>query len=304
MSSYLDKFPRCSTCRSLQGHLHMVREMMFGTRQSFLYWECSDCGCLSLHSDPIDLGSYYPSEYYSLKQNSTTSLRKLRDRIYLSRLHFLVSWHRRSDMDVVRRVRLTGSCRLLDVGCGAGHLIADLRELGYNAQGIDPFVAEEIRDRFGVRVYRKSLSELQGTFQVILFRHSLEHMPSQLEALQLARERLAPHGICVVCIPIVSWAWQHYGANWSQLDAPRHFVIHTEKSFHLLAKEAGFRVDRVVFDSHQFQFWASELYQQNKSLVGADPPSGIEMLRLRLLAARLNKRRIGDQAQFYLRRAA
>ena len=291
----------CPICNTQEGTVHHAREMMAGTREVFPYWECIGCGCLSLIAVPTDMGKYYAtSSYYSLQNRKPSAFRRLRDRVYLSPASFLVNWRPRTDLDVIRRVRLDKRMALLDVGCGRGHLIGDLRELGYNATGIDPFVPHDIHDPFGLRVQRKTLREVAEQYDVVLFRHSLEHMP--LEALRLASSRLKPNGVCVVCIPLIGWAWQHYRTDWVQLDAPRHLVLHSQKSFDILAIQSGFRVERVVFDSNDFQFWASDSYQKNIPLNEAHPPALPDTLRMRRLAASLNRRGLGDTAQFYLRR--
>ena len=42
-----------------------VREMMFGTRETFTYFQCAKCGCLQMVEIPSDMSRYYPPEYYS-----------------------------------------------------------------------------------------------------------------------------------------------------------------------------------------------------------------------------------------------
>jgi SAM-dependent methyltransferase len=290
----------CPVCYARQGTVHYVREMMLGTGEVYPYWECSHCDCLSLAEVPAHIGLYYPKEaYYSFQVKPTNRIRDLRDRIYLSRASFVVNWRGRSDLDVIRRVRLSKHKTLLEVGCGTGHLLADLRRLGYNARGIDPFLPDDISDEFGVRVERKTLGEVRGTYDTILFRHSLEHMP--IDALRLARNRITDNGACVVCIPLIGWAWQHYRTNWAQLDAPRHFFLHSRKSFEILAANSGFVIERVVFDSNEFQFWASDCYEKDIPLSRATRPNILSMWRLRRMAASLNRRGLGDTAQFYLR---
>jgi SAM-dependent methyltransferase len=272
---------------------------MLGTRETFTYSKCEACGCLSLNQQPDNIAEYYPNTYYSLRADCVSVGKRIRSRLYLSPLSFLVNWRRRTDLDVMRAIGLQKGMKLLDVGCGRGHLIAELRTLGYTACGVDPFVSENIYDAFGLRVERKTLADVHDRYDVILFRHSLEHMP--IDSLKIGRDCLKSNGVCVVCIPLVGWAWERYGVNWAQLDAPRHLFLHTQESFRLLAEKSGFKVERVVFDSSQFQFWASEAYRRNISLAQASRPNIFGMARLRRRARLLNESERGDSAQFYLR---
>jgi len=274
---------------------------MLGTRDEFLYWECSVCGCLSLSTVPVNLDKYYPADYYSLKTRTPSFARKMRDLVYLSRLSFLVNWRKRTDLDVIRNAHLTKKMTLLDVGCGTGTLLADLRELGYNARGIDPFVPSDVSDCHGVRVERKHFEDVDCDYDLILFRHSLEHMP--IHTLRTASQHLKRSGLCVVCIPVLGWAWQSYSTDWAQLDAPRHFILHSRKSFAILAEKSGFRIEKVVYDSNEFQFWASESYQRNIPLAEMPRPTTPQLRRMRRLAKALNAQEQGDTAQFYLRLA-
>ena len=62
----------------------------------------------------------------------------------------------------------------------------------------------------------------------------------------------------VIRIPIAgTHAWQTYGVDWVQLDAPRHLFLHTEDGMRSLAAGAGLQVTAVVHDSTAMQFWGS-----------------------------------------------
>lgn len=52
---------------------HILPEMMFGFGEEFAYFECSKCGCLQISEIPVDISKYYPSDYYSFSQNSTSN---------------------------------------------------------------------------------------------------------------------------------------------------------------------------------------------------------------------------------------
>jgi hypothetical protein len=137
---------------------------------------------------------------------------------------------------------------------------------------------------------------------------SLEHMPQQLETLRAVARLLSANGACLVRIPLVSsWAWEHYGVNWSSLDAPRHFYLHSAKSFGLVAERAGFRIERTLYESDDFQFRVSELYLRDIPLESGPREATRIFTRSQIRdwrrqARALNLAQRGDLATFYLRK--
>jgi hypothetical protein len=69
----------------------------------------------------------------------------------------------------------------------------------------------------------------------------------------------------------------------------------------MLAEKSGFEVQQVVYDSNEFQFWASESYQRDIPLHEMTQPSSSQLRRMRRLAGVLNAQEQGDMAQFYLK---
>jgi hypothetical protein len=272
--------------------------MVLGTRDEFLYFECSECGCLSIVEDPDDLQRYYPHNYHNFKPRQLSCLRKLRNALYLSRFSFLINWHEKKELDLIRRVHLKKNMSLLEVGDSFSSLLSDLRELGYDAHGVSLLARSDVRDLYGVRIERKTLAEVNDKYDVIIFRNSLEHMSSNL--LRIAREHLKKNGRCVVCTPVIGWGWQTYATDWAALDAPRHRFVHSRKSFSILAETSGFRIDKVIFDSNEFQVWASNSYQRDIPLVDMPAPTRSQRNHLRHLTDSLNLNDKGDTAQFYL----
>ena len=59
---------QCRICNnSNDNQVYLVKEMMFGFPDEFVYFKCSNCGCLQISEEPADISKYYPTDYYSLK---------------------------------------------------------------------------------------------------------------------------------------------------------------------------------------------------------------------------------------------
>lgn len=60
----------CKICKRAENfNEYVVREMLYGTREKFDYFQCSRCGCLQIKEFPRDLAQYYPDNYYSKNIN-------------------------------------------------------------------------------------------------------------------------------------------------------------------------------------------------------------------------------------------
>lgn len=325
----------CRVCGvSISGaRKHQVREMFFGSREQFCYVECSSCGSLQIEKIPTDLSRFYPANYYAqaapivYKESLLQRTRCFfRGKLTLNQLgcqtltgNFINSLHPAKNplpqwLDS-RYLNLTLDSRILDIGCGNGSLLATLRRFGFRRlAGIDPFIKADI-DCDAFKIHRTALEQFQGKgYDFIMLHHVLEHLPVPSESLRQLAKMLAPDGCMLIRTPVANcYAWRHYGADWVQLDAPRHLVLFTTSALKLLAQACGLEMCGMYFDSNAFQFWGSEQYRRDIPLddprsVFLTPPLGqfmqSEMDEFIRQSAEANQNQQGDQAVFYFKPCA
>lgn len=296
---------------------------MFGLRHQFSYYACDGCGAVQIGEYPPNLAEYYPRGYYSISNARPTArfprllrwLRRRRASYQLGRLDPVgaLLTRLRGTSEFYRWFRFAGvhfSSAILDVGCGDGAFLRTLREEGFTAlEGVDAFTPQADRVQAGF-VIRSSLAEVERRFDFVLFDDSFEHMPDPAGVLGAARRLCAPGGWLCLGLPVVGEAWELYQTDWVQLDPPRHFYLHTERSIGGLAARAGFRVEEVLYDSTAFQFWGSEQYRRDIPLTdarshshgpSASPFTPDQIRAWEMRAQALNRARRGDHATFFLR---
>lgn len=320
----------CRICENSENNkIHRAREMMYGTREEFDYLECGGCGTLQIVEIPADLERYYPQNYYSfnrLQEEFPTNLKSrlaarfaanyAGSRRNLLGKHFFETrqWLKKHFPPWLLTINLgiNVNSKILDFGSGAGANLLKLRYLGFqNLLGADAFIKEDIIYSKNVRVLKRRLQDLEAGFDFIMMHHTFEHLPNPQETLRETQRLLRRGKYVLVRIPLISFAWQKYGVNWVQLDAPRHLFLYTEQSFSRMAEQAGFEVAKVVYDSEAFQFWASEQYAQDISMnderayrgdIQASIFTAEQLADFERQAQSLNERGQGDQACFYLRK--
>ena len=325
---------RCPVCASGQATARLtIDENMFGIPERFDYLTCADCDSLFIEEVPNDLAPYYDtSAYYSFDDDPAATMGRPGVRQVVARVgsSILLSDGSRSLaaaaavgprplrtlVSILRSVRRAGlpqgrDTRILDVGAGSGTLIYALDLAGMRqVTGIDPFAGGDRSVGGRSRLLRRDLAEVDGEFDLVMFHHSLEHVPEPAETLVQARRMLSPDGRVLVRMPTVSSeAYDRYGTAWIGCDAPRHLTIPSRDGMRRLCARAGYDIRSVLDDSNESQFWASEQYRAGIPLVAdrshfvdprRSPFTRRQIHRWHREAARLNASNRGDQAAWVL----
>jgi 2-polyprenyl-3-methyl-5-hydroxy-6-metoxy-1,4-benzoquinol methylase len=314
----------CGFCGCKEGRDIYPKEMYFGTRKAYRYFHCSECGALSC-KDTVPVSEAYPENYYSFqkmemkKSYSSTAkylLRKLKANILLDNFsilrqaivtlfseHYLFLWFRLANL------KKTSS--ILDIGCGTGSLLLYLDSCGFkNLNGIDPNIESDIFYENGVSIRKKTLDDVTGKFDFIMFQNVIEHIPDPTEALTRAGNLLNDNGHILIFTPVSDcYAFRKYGAYWASIDAPRHLAIPSTRSMHVMAEKTDFSIMELGFLSSTFQLWNSELYLRNISTMEAysgklheKAQYKMQMKYLSKAAKSLDDMHDGDTAMFLLKK--
>ena len=136
--------------------------------------------------------------------------------------------------------------KVLEVGCGAGELLEHFASLGWETYGLDPSgAAVAAAARRGAQVHEGTLDDQPwpaASFDLVVFQHSLEHIPEPVDALERARDLLAPGGRLIVDVPNwASWQRRFFGGRWFPLDLPRHLQHFSPRALERVAERLELR---------------------------------------------------------------
>ena len=322
----------CRVCGSTEPREPFeIREMMFGSAEPYPYGLCPTCGSLVIEAIPDDLARHYPRDYYAFRPVAAVEDVGRRKRwatgILVDRGVFRKR-HRRSVARLAKALavpdlkpaqQLAKVARLvsrddaiLDVGSGSHpDRLVVLRNLGFRRLlAIDPYVAKS-GSHVGVPVRKASIEDVTGRFRLITFHHSLEHVADPVATLRCARALIESDGRLQIRTPVMGTGlWRRYGTDWVEIDAPRHMAVFSVEGMRRLAAAAGFAIERIGWESAEWEFIASEQYRLGIALHGPgsqvdDPAIGrfdeATIDRFRSEARQLNADGDGGRASFWLR---
>ena len=261
----VDQNDRCPLCGTTRRELLVVgRDRAVARGAEYRYERCLECRLVMLRPLPAEssIAGFYPDDYAP----HAPTPRPRRDK-WVNRLaerHFYATdsvvrsaavraVFRLLSGRILREIREPiGENRMLDVGCGAGELLAGHRDLGWSVCGIEPSAkAAAVCRARGLDVHVGTILDapfaVDERFDVIIASHVIEHVREPVVFLRRASELLAPDGRIVLTTPNVrSAGFWLYGADWFALDPPRHLYLFEPRSLARLAAASGLAVAKLA----------------------------------------------------------
>jgi SAM-dependent methyltransferase len=215
----------------------------YGVAGVFRVVRCRACGLRRTNPRPTaaTMARCYPADSYA---PFLATARAPRGRGLGARLRRLLP---DGDMTIVPRV---APGRVLEVGCASGAFLSKLRERGWDPCGIEPSPVAAARARAaGLDVYAGQAEDAPSfgrPFDLVVARHSLEHLHEPAHVLRVLRRQTRAGGWLACTVPDAgAFLFGRYGADWYDLDLPRHLFHFEPATLTRLLEQTGWRVARV-----------------------------------------------------------
>lgn len=207
--------------------------------------QCNQCGFIftSPQIKPTALSKIYNKEASYFKSYSDIS-----SAAHLNRQKTFI-------LEIEKITQLTPGKKILDVGCNGGFFLNQLDDK-WNKTGveIDPEAARSAKKLLGkkatiINCELEQAGLTNNSFDCIVIRGTIEHVPNPTKTLKTIFELLKPNGIAAINTQnIDSFAAKLYRQNFRLLDPIHHIWNFSPKTISQLCEKAGLNVEDVAFN--------------------------------------------------------
>lgn len=227
----------CPWCGNPTEKTYLKVKDHFLTQEEFELFRCDHCGLLFTMPRPAPdvIGKYYQSdEYFSHQENKKGFIPRIYEKVKTINLRNKV------------KLAIGGlpKGKLLDIGCGVGDFLVQVKAQGWEVMGIEP--SEDAKLIASNKLGFKPLDPSQYTslpdqgFDVITLWHVLEHVDDLKTQTNELMRLLKPGGRLVIALPnYQSFDCQYYNEEWAAWDVPRHLNHFSQACLCHILQEIG-----------------------------------------------------------------
>ncbi|HSJ87355.1 MAG TPA: methyltransferase domain-containing protein [Anaerolineales bacterium] len=165
-------------------------------------------------------------------------------------------WSNRFHAILARRYGKRGA-RLLEIGSGMGHLVGQL-ENSFETYGMDLNHWAVKQSRSVIKTTQLQTASAQelpfrdDSFNVVIIKHIVEHLPDPQKAIQEIGRVIEPGGTLILATPNLDSLLKPWkGVKWIGYQDPTHISLKRPVEWLSFIKEAGFELVKVFSDG----FW-------------------------------------------------
>ncbi len=235
----------CALCGAADPRVRFVCDAAFvsslvfkGHDVAYTICECRRCGLVYVGEEVDDalLDRLYGAEYYQGRDGSGFADYAADERKYRAR------FARRLEKMAPHIER----GRVLDVGCALGWFLAEAKDRGWQAEGVEmsEHAATFVRDTHGVHVHTARLQDAglePGSFDLITLWDTIEHLRDPRAILEHVFGLLKPGGFVALSTGnIDAWRSRVQQRRWALMRPPKHLYYFTPRTLRSLVDQVGF----------------------------------------------------------------
>ena len=251
----MKEFDHCILCNGF--NLRIIHR-----KDQWQYLRCLNCNLVSLHPRPSP---------QVLMKNYQDYLPVQPEEIRKWEMMMKPVFHKSADL--IESRTMTDRGRLLDIGCGYGFFLQEMRCRGWKVEGIEvsEVGGQFVRERWDIHVYSQPLESLslpENLFDVVTLFYVIEHLDDPLALLREVNRILKPGGLVFLRWPHSTPIIRILGPLSRTLDlyhTPYHLYDFSPSTMEKMLKSCGFKEIETMTagntrPSKRFNRWASVIF--------------------------------------------
>jgi len=233
-------------------------------KEQWHYLRCLNCGLVSLHPRPTaqELIKNY-QKYLPIQAKEISEWEMMMKPVF------------DKSADLIQSRTKVGRGRLLDIGCGYGFFLQEMKYRGWKVEGIEisKIGRQYARDKWDIHVYSQPLENVgleTDSFDVVTLFYVIEHVNDPLDLLKEVKRILKPDGLIFLRWPHSTPIVRILGPFSKKLDlyhTPYHLYDFSPRTMEKMLTFCGFREIETIIagntrPSKRFNRWSSIIFGQ------------------------------------------
>ncbi|MDP4219327.1 MAG: class I SAM-dependent methyltransferase [Bacteroidota bacterium] len=218
-------------------------------KRGFWMVQCNKCGLV--YTNPRlkqeKIAALYDADYFQGHgfDRSIDYVKDVKDHTKGTDGYTLEDWDCDTILSLLPQERRTNA-RLLEIGCGTGVFLDKARKHGFECQGLElsEYAANFVR-QMGIPVETKSIEDANyppESFDAIVMREVIEHLPHPLDSLKTIHSWLRPGGVLFMATGNYDCPERKLrGSDWFYFMPEGHLNIFSNSTMRKYLQKVGFR---------------------------------------------------------------
>lgn len=270
----INKTCPCCESRKIEVLYKRMRDKEFLKPGEFCLLKCKRCELE--FAEPIltekQLEEYYPkAEYYSYHNYNPLAIKYHKiSAYYYSGKNLLFNILFFIFKPLFYTYYLEPGKSILEIGCGNGMKLNIYQKYGMKTSGLEPYMPKIDKKAKELGILKTTVKKApyeKNSFDYIILKEVLEHVPDQKVVLKAIHHWLKPNGKLIITIPNTKGIWNKiFKENWYGYDIPRHIYNYNPKNIKFFLNKLGFKINKIRTYDMPYMFDGSlKFYFTNKT---------------------------------------
>ena len=236
---------KCPICEGNKfKKLFFIQEVSRPDGKAYPLFKCKNCGLIRPEPQPYNESKKFG--IYNKKENIRFFNAKTNEVEYDSKEYKHYFKHFKPHLEIISKYTKKGG-KILDIGCGPGHLLGLLSKKGYDVEGMDitKELVKALNKKYKVYFCEVGSKKMKGKkYDFLVLSHVIEHVSNPKTFVGNLNRLLNKGGRILVATPFLGGLIPKIlRTKWYGLGYGQHLNFFSKKNLKMLFEEKGFAVE-------------------------------------------------------------